>query len=203
MMYEEPLFKSADDALRYAFSYSGQAYDRPTMNRMADGPHKSGKGLAGIDGAAQAGMIRAELKGIGGLFLAIVTASYAPTTFPCDCGSACCSGQKVNLEWAEAITTITQTAAGRVSCGSNLRLRRTIVANCFLRKSDRKPIGDVADYCGVHRDTASDHNAKIALWLSGMRSRGSNPAIIGEIDRAKEAAYQALYCAGFFAEMAA
>lgn len=192
----EPLFKSADDALRYAFSYSGQAYDRPVMNRMADVQHKSGKGLAGIDGAAQSGMIRAELKKIGGLFLAIITASYAPTTFPCECGSACCSGQKVNLEWAEAITTISQAASGRVS-GSNLRLRRTIVANCFLRKSERKPIGEMADYCGVHRDTASDHNAKIALWLLGMKAKSNAAATIGEIEKAKEAGCRALSDAGF------
>lgn len=202
-MYQEPLFKSSDDAMRYAFSFAGQAYDRPVMNRMADGPHKSGKGLAGLDGAAQAGLIRAELKNIGGLYLAIVTACYAPTTFPCECGSACCSGQRVNLEWAEAITAITQAAAGRVSCGSNMRLRRTIVANCFLRKSERKPIGDMADYCGVHRDTASDHNAKIALWLLGMKARSNSAAVIGEIDKAKEAGHLALYSAGFFGELAA
>lgn len=87
-----------------------------------------------------------------------------------------------------------QAAAGRVSCGSNMRLRRTIVANCFLRKGERKPIGDMADYCGVHRDTASDHNAKIALWLLGMRGK---EAITGEIERAKDAAHRSLIDAGF------
>ncbi|MGB4064239.1 MAG: hypothetical protein WBK19_10480 [Azonexus sp.] len=193
-MMNEPLFKSADDALRFAFCYSGQSYDRPTMNRMADGPHRAGKGLVGLDGAAQAGLIRSELKSLGGFVLSIITASYAPTTYPCECGSACCSGQRVNLEWAEAITAITQAAAGRVSCGSNMRLRRTIVANCFLRKGERKPIGDMADYCGVHRDTASDHNAKIALWLLGMRGK---EAITGEIEKAKDAAHRALIDAGF------
>ena len=38
MKAEEPLFDSAHAALVYAFNYSGQAYDRPLMNRLADDP---------------------------------------------------------------------------------------------------------------------------------------------------------------------
>lgn len=58
----EPMFKSAHAALVFALNYSMQQYDRPLINRIAAGHTKeSHKGLSGVDGAAQAGMIRAEL----------------------------------------------------------------------------------------------------------------------------------------------
>lgn len=196
-MYEEALFKSADEALTYAFRFSNHAYDRPMMNRMADGPHRSGKGLVGLDGSGQAGMIRAEIKSIGDFHLAIVTARYAPSNFPCDCRSACCSGRTTNWEWSEAIDLITRVAIGQVG-SSNHRLRRAIVVNAFLRRSEQQKIGELADYCNVHRDTASDHNAKIMLWLCGMRSKKNvEQTVIGEIDRAKDAAQRRLYEVGF------
>jgi len=196
-MFEEALFKSADAALTFAYNFSGQSYDRPTMNRMADGPSRPGKGLSGLDGAGQAGLIRSEIAELGPFQVAIVTAFYAPHTLPCSCRRSCCSGSRENPEWAEAIGLITQMAIGQLSGhGSNHRLRRGIVTKCFRAKLS---IIELADQCNVNRDTASDHNAKIALWLLGYRPKkpGQGQPIVGEIERARIAAGERLHAAGF------
>ena len=163
----EAMFSSAHAALVFAFNFSGQSYDRPMMNRMADGPKRSGKGLVGLDGAGQAGMIRREVADLGALFEAIITASFAPRTLPCSCRRSCCSGHTANPEWSDAIGYITQAAVGQLSGSvSNYRLRRGIVMRAF---GEKVSISELATACGVNRDTASAHNEKVSAWLTGRR----------------------------------
>ncbi len=60
-MENEPLFTSAHDALLFAFNYAGQQSPRtPLAGLMHRGGLGKGKGLHGLDGAAQAGIILAE-----------------------------------------------------------------------------------------------------------------------------------------------
>lgn len=59
---QEPLFDSAYAALAFAFRYSTQQYSPTPMARLMRGSIGSGKGLVGLDGAAQAGIIRAEVE---------------------------------------------------------------------------------------------------------------------------------------------
>ncbi len=60
-MLSEPLFDGAYPALLFAFRYSGQQYSLSVVGKMMGGRGGSGKGLTGLDGAAQAGIIRAEV----------------------------------------------------------------------------------------------------------------------------------------------
>lgn len=167
----EPLFRSAHEALVFALNYSGQAYDRPLMNRMAQEPHRSsGKGLAGLDGAAQAGFIRAELSRLAPVCQAALIARIAPPSTPCACGHACCSGHRPNPEWNDAIAVLATFAASALSgCVSNGKLRRGIVAKHFGAAIGG--IGKLADACGVHRDTASAHNARIVALLKRVEGQ--------------------------------
>ena len=82
-MQDEILFNSAHGALVFAFNFSGQAYDRPMMNRLATPSVGTGKGLVGLDGAGQSGFIRAEVKAMGKLSEAIIIARIAPRSTPC------------------------------------------------------------------------------------------------------------------------
>lgn len=52
------LFESVYSALTFAYRYSGQQYSPSLMAQMMRGPMKTGKGLSGLDGAGQAGIIR-------------------------------------------------------------------------------------------------------------------------------------------------
>ena len=159
----EPLFSSAHAALVFAFNFSMDLYDRPLMNKMADPPAPVGKGLSGLDGAAQAGFVRAELHLMGAIPEAILIARVAPQGSPCECRRPCCSGKTINPGWADAIKTLTQHALVPLSgCISHYRLRAAIVQKFFGASVS---LSDIAEVCGVNRDTASDHNQKVVKML--------------------------------------
>lgn len=163
----EPLFRSAHAALVFALHYSMQQYDRPPMNRVAAGPAKGdGKGLSGLDGAGQAGMIRAELARLAPLHQSVLVASIAPQQLPCECGVSCCSGWKVNQEWANAMGELTAAAAGGAlsGCLSNGRLRSMLIQRLLGAKVT---LSKLAEDHKVDERTVSAHHAKVKRWLFG------------------------------------
>jgi hypothetical protein len=188
------LFKSAHNALTFAYRFSSEQYNRPMMNKLADKTARTGKGLAGLAGAGQAGMIRREVKELGALHEAIVIASFAPPSTPCACKAPCCSGEKANKEWSEAIYLITMAAMERLSGKlSHYQLRRGIVERQFGVK---RTLSDLAEQCRVNRDTASEHNAILTAWLTGDKKQTGPNTRIGEIARAIAAAGDRLSQAG-------
>lgn len=60
---QENLFRTPQEALIFAFNYSVQQQGRPLADRLASPAARTGKGLSGVDGAAQAGMIRRFIDG--------------------------------------------------------------------------------------------------------------------------------------------
>lgn len=163
----EPLFKSAHAALVFALNYSMQQYDRPLMNRKAAGPAAGpGKGLSGVDGAGQAGMVRVELAQLPPIEQAVLVASIAPQQLPCDCKVSCCSGWKINQEWANAMSDLTTAAAaGALSgCMSNGRLRSMLIQRLFGAKVT---LSKLAEEHRVDERTVSAHHAKLKRWLFG------------------------------------
>lgn len=65
----ECLFESVHSALAFAYRYRGQQFTQSRMNRvmMANLPHGTrikGKGLIGLDGAGQAGLIRGLMQNL-------------------------------------------------------------------------------------------------------------------------------------------
>lgn len=168
----EPMFKSAHAALVFALNYSMQQYDRPLMNRVAAGPAKEeGKGLSGLDGAAQAGMIRAELARLAPLHQAVLVASIAPHQVPCECRAACCGGWKTNPEWSDSVSELTTVAAAAAlaGCVSNGRLRSALIQRLLGAKAT---LADLAARHDVDEKTASAHNAKLKRWLFGAQGDG-------------------------------
>ena len=176
-----PLFESAHGALVFAFNFSGQCYDRPMMNRLASPAVGSGKGLVGLDGAAQAGMIRAEVQTLGRLAEAIIIARIAPRSVPCHCRSACCAGHRPNKEWTDAISVLADyvRTTALAGCTSNGMLRREYVVRHFTRKDDRISLEALAEKHDIHRDTASAHAAKVALLLGGAQAKKGKPGVLG------------------------
>lgn len=186
----EPLFESAHGALVFAFNFSGQCYDRPMMNRLASPAFGSGKGLAGLDGAAQAGMIRAEVQAMGQLAEAILIARLAPRVTPCSCRSSCCSGHRPNKEWGNAIAVLSDhiRTTALAGCTSNGLLRREYVVRYFTRKAERISLEALADKHDVARNTVSAHAAKVTLLLGGVQARNGKPATPGLEEIAMNAA---------------
>lgn len=168
----EPLFKSAHAALVFALNYSMLQYDRPLMNRIGSGDLIAGmalgggKGLAGLDGAGQAGMIRAELERLPPLHQAALVATFARQQIRCECRAACCSGWKVNREWSHAVGELTTVSASAAlsGCVSNGRLRSALIQRLLGVKVT---LADLAERHGVDEKTAGAHSAKLKRWLFG------------------------------------
>ncbi|KUE88899.1 DNA-binding protein [Cupriavidus necator] len=174
-MTEERLFDSSHAALVFAFNFSGQQYLASAMNKAMTPALGRGKGLIGLDGAAQAGMIRAELGMLPELHQAVLTARTAPRDIPCECRSSCCKGRRPNSEWAGAVAWLTDRAMQQLSGSfSHYRVRRSILEKIF---GARVNLAEIAEGCGVHRNTVSDQNAKLKLWIEGERAKkGLNAA---------------------------
>ncbi len=176
-----PLFESAHGALVFAFNFSGQCYDRPMMNRLASPSVGSGKGLVGLDGAAQAGMIRAEVQAMGRLAEAILLARLAPRTTPCSCRSSCCCGHKPNREWTDAIGYLADyvRTTALAGCSSNGMMRREYVVRYFTPKNQRVSIEDLAEKHDVAKNTVSAHAGKVASLFSGTPAKREKAAVPG------------------------
>lgn len=199
------MFQSAHAALTFAFNFSGQSYDRPMMNRLGAPAQGSGKGLVGLDGAGQAGMIRAEVQSLGRLAEAILIARIAPRTTPCSCRSVCCSGHKPNREWTSAIAVLADHIRVSVfaGCVVNGLMRREYLVRYFARKEDRVGIEDLAEKHDVARNTVSAHNAKVFAYLGGTQARKDKPASIGMEQAAFNAIEDKLRSIGMVGELAA
>lgn len=177
----EPLFDNAHGALVFAFNFSGQSFDRPLMNRLAAPAVGTGKGLVGLDGAAQAGMIRAEVQGLGKLAEAILIARIAPRTTPCSCRSICCSGHKPNKEWTDAVSYLADQVrtTALAGCTTNGMMRREYVVRYFTPKDQRLGLEALADKYDLDRHTVSAHASKVATWFAGLPPKSGRLAVPG------------------------
>ena len=182
-----PLFESAYSALVFALNFSGQAYDRPLMNRLAAPAIGTGKGLAGLDGAAQAGFIRAEVAALGRIAEAIITARFAPRSVTCSCRAPCCSGRKENNEWVNAIAALSDhiRTTALVGCTSNGLMRRDYVRRYFTRKTDRAALEDIAGRYKIDRNTSAAHYKRVVGLFAGSGTQPGleNLAVMAAEDR--------------------
>lgn len=145
---DEPLFRSASDALRFAYLFSGEQYPLTIMARMMRGIVGSGKGLVGLDGAAQAGLILRMVKDLSSQHQAALGARYL---------------ERSDRRWPDAILALTQDSLTAVSgILSHRYVRQAIVMRFFGAKVN---FGEVAEKCGVHRNTISNHNRLIGKHL--------------------------------------
>ncbi|ABE29909.1 hypothetical protein DR64_750 [Paraburkholderia xenovorans LB400] len=170
----EMLFRTPQDAMRYAFSYAMQQRDRPLADRLAAPAARTGKGLHGNDGAGQAGMIRRELDQLSDIDRAVLVALFAPHSYPCSCGAACCSRHTPNPEYAAAITFLAEKALSQLSGHlSNYQLRRGLVEKALGTKITIK---DLAAKCEVTEKTADAHWRIVRDWIGGTPKKKSKKA---------------------------
>jgi len=102
-MIDEPLFNSTHDALVFAFNYAGQQSPRtPMTSLMRTAQIGSGKGLSGLDGAAQAGMILAEVDRLPDDQHNVIVARYGHVLHECPH----CEQDAPSDEWRAAIDAL-------------------------------------------------------------------------------------------------
>lgn len=163
-VFEEPLFRSTVGALRFALNYSHGQTKKPFLARMMGGG-TVGRGLGGLDGAGQAGMILVELQRISSeLYQAILIGKYAVPSMPCACRSVCCRGWRESKDWAAAINWLTDHVLqeGLTGMISHHRFRRSMVSRYFGVKES---FIQMSAACGVERHTAGQQYKKISEYL--------------------------------------
>lgn len=162
---DDTIFRSYREALSFAFNFTHGTIKRPMLATLAGGPSKPGRGLGGLDGAAQAGMIKAEVLKLPNVRRYILTGRYARPHSPCDCRRPCCSRLLPNAEWVEAVEWLNEHIMRMALAGtvSNFRLRRALVVRYLGHEMN---LSRVAQECGVHRDTASEHNKRVVAYLT-------------------------------------
>jgi hypothetical protein len=180
-LVEPPLFSSSHAALKFAFNFTHGSLKRPSINVLAGKGGGSGRGLAGLDGAAQAGMIRAELASLSSVRQRIIEARFAPQSAPCACRSPCCRGARDAVEWADAIAWLTEfvLVEGLTKTISHYRLRRAVVLRYF---GARDSFPAIAAACGINRDTACDLNKRVTERFR-PEERGALHALDGRLKK--------------------
>lgn len=160
MPVAEPIFRSVHGALKFALNYTHGSLKQSSLAQMMCDRGGGGRGLGGLDGAAQAGMIRAELERLAPLRKQLLTARHVSPTEPCSCRAPCCRGWRENSEWKQAVDYLTEyvLVAGLSGMVSHFRLRRLLVCRYF---GAGQTFTSIAATCGVDRDTASGYNKRI------------------------------------------
>jgi DNA-binding transcriptional ArsR family regulator len=183
----EPAFQSAAQALTFAFNFTMQQYDRPLMNRLADGPGiRTGKGLGGLDGAAQAGFIRRRVSTLTHLQQSALVVKFAPSEIVCSCGNACCKGSRSNCEWDASLRALAdygeREALAGCSVNRNLTLmllKKLIGRSSRVEGTDVSTLVRIASRAGVSENTADNHLSRLRVWFRGESSgrNGKAPKI--------------------------
>lgn len=189
----EPLFESAAQALNFAYNFSEGSLDRPLMSRMADKYKRTGKGLVGTDGAAQAGMILRKLKDVDRLHRAIYMCRFGRREAQCPC----CGHPVPADEWQASVREVSDAIQLSGALSGHLIhrvVRDELVARYFGKKVH---LQQLAAKASISPNTVTAHNSKIIIALRGARTtKGSNgergAGVKGLEDRAMEAAEQAL-----------
>ena len=100
-MNEQALFGSVEEALTFAFNYSVEQSPRTPMTALVQGGAiGSGKGLYGVDGAAQAAMILNKLDTLPKEQRWVLTVRFAADVQP-EC--PCCGRPAQTDEWQDAV----------------------------------------------------------------------------------------------------
>jgi len=166
-------FRSVNHALAFAYNFTHGTLKRSGMARMMGGPSGTGKGLAGLDGAGQAGMIKSAIASMPAIYQNVLIARFAPMQDDCACGARCCRGWRESDDWGDAIDWLAEHILEIDLCGSvkHVKFRRAVVSRYFGAKVSFITIA--GDY-GVNRDTASSLNARIVDYFRGVRVKGKN-----------------------------
>lgn len=150
----EPLFDSAYAALCFAYRYSTQQYSPTPMARLMRGAIGSGKGLVGLDGAAQSGFIRREVEQLRMYERFAVIARFALD----------------EKERCLAMLALTCPAAASLGTGvHNRRMVDNLVQKYFGQRCYLK---DLAAEYGVHADTMTQRWSCIKRLLREVENRG-------------------------------
>lgn len=165
------ILKTAKEAMVFALNFSDQQYALSPMAMFLKRTHAgSGRGLKGLDGAGQAGMVWAEITQLPYYQALALIARCTQHRLRCTCGAPCCSGWRANELWRETTSQLCDYGVTAVAGHlSNRRLRLASTEKVFGAKVT---LDEVADHVGVSKSTAARQHAKIKDCLRTLEHQG-------------------------------
>ncbi|WP_345815308.1 hypothetical protein AAGS40_23335 [Paraburkholderia sp. PREW-6R] len=164
---QQGIFKSAYEAVVFACNFSSQQYALSPMAKiLRQGAYGSGRDLIGLDGAAQSGMVLAELQRLDYVRMLTLVARTAPIKDECTCNHACCSGWVVNPARRDAVSQLTDVIIVALDTGvSNRRYREAAVSRYF---GEKLKLAEVAERLDIPKRTAERYAMDIRRYLDGL-----------------------------------
>ncbi|PVX86461.1 hypothetical protein C7402_102297 [Paraburkholderia unamae] len=167
----EGIFKSAEEAVTFACNYSGQQYAMSAMAKiLKGGPCGSGRGLFGIDGAGQAGMVFAELDRLDYWQAVALVARRSPQNEECKCSNPCCRGWKMPTLFSEAMHELADEAARAMKSVPPKREFRVAVLMKYF--GVKVHVLDRAESLRIPEDAAKRHATAIRNWIREIEKAG-------------------------------
>lgn len=190
-MSEEALFSSYQEALIFAFNYADQQYARGLMERLYV-KAGTGKGLVGLDGAGEAGMIMADVMRLSQVEQDVLCVRYTKVKSFCKC----CGHEVDTTQVKDALSRLEvyikttkysddkkeNTKIKDVINLINLALIRAVIYEYFGLVNYGN-IKKIAERFEVHRDTASRYSTHIKKALR-MLERKAERAICASLEAA-------------------
>ena len=161
------VFETTRSAMVFAFNFSMEQYGMAPLAKMASRSQASGKGLVGLDGAGQAGMVLAQIERLSPSERAACVARFHPRSEACPC----CGGEKPTAIWREAIEHL---ASACIPAGvSNVRCRRELVAKHFGVKVQ---FADLAERYALPRNAIGEQYRALTRRLSDIEAQAQDSA---------------------------
>jgi hypothetical protein len=165
------IFKSAQEAIMFACNFSSQQYAMSPMAKLLQGPSRgSGRGLVGLDGAGQAGMVFAELQRIDYWQLAVLVTGKLARSERCDCRRTCCRGWKLNPIFEEAVNQLADYVALTLTPVPPVKeFRVAVIMKYFGEKTD--PL-ETARHLAIKKSAAERHITAIRKCIRDLEKSG-------------------------------
>lgn len=167
----EGIFRSAEEAITFACNYSSQQYAMSPMAKLLQGPSRgSGRGLVGLDGAGQSGMVFAELERIDYWQLVTLITGKLTRSERCDCNRSCCRGWKPNPLFEDAVSQLSDYVAITLKPLPPVKeFRVAVIMKYFGEKTD--PL-ETAKNLGIPKKTAERHITAIRSFIRDLQKSG-------------------------------
>lgn len=125
----EAVFGSAHEALVFAYNYAGQQSPRTPMTKLMHGGAAlgRGRGLVGLDGAAQAGMVLAAVARLPKEQAQVIMVRYGDVRQECPC----CGQPAPPQAWVDAVDALSHCAELE---GVPRRVRHAVVERAVCRR---------------------------------------------------------------------
>ncbi|WP_175796574.1 hypothetical protein [Burkholderia anthina] len=159
------IFRNAREAIVFALNFSGAQYSTSSLGNLAQaGAIGSGRGLSGLEGAAQAGMVKRRLAELDAHLLAALIARCSPLKVKDPSGEAFTDGEA----WAQAVSEM----ATYLGSLRDFDSASDVVMRCAVRKyfGEKQTIQEIADKARMHRVTANNQHTTIKRALEGIEA---------------------------------